>query len=107
MSSKAHLIKIYLKVIIRLYTYYLLLAHKKIKFYSVILFSAQQRLSYLPNKTFVIGASSAILILILTIALVLIILKRKTALKRQDNQQGHQLFLFDYLFNELIILFSV
>nr|XP_022304465.1 uncharacterized protein LOC111111660 [Crassostrea virginica] len=48
---------------------------------------AQQRLSYLPNKTFVIGASSAILILILTIALVLIILKRKTALKRQDNQQ--------------------
>nr|XP_022304147.1 uncharacterized protein LOC111111446 isoform X1 [Crassostrea virginica] len=48
---------------------------------------AQQRLSYLPNKTFVIGASAAILILILTIALVLIILKRKTALKRQDNQQ--------------------
>nr|XP_022305678.1 uncharacterized protein LOC111112458 [Crassostrea virginica] len=50
-------------------------------------FSAQRRLAYLPNKTFVIGASSAILILILTIALVLIILKRKTALKRQDNQR--------------------
>nr|XP_022304903.1 uncharacterized protein LOC111111974 isoform X2 [Crassostrea virginica]XP_022304904.1 uncharacterized protein LOC111111974 isoform X2 [Crassostrea virginica] len=48
---------------------------------------AQQRLSYLPNKTFVIGASSAISVLIFTIVLVLIILRRKTVLKRQNNQQ--------------------
>nr|XP_022305637.1 uncharacterized protein LOC111112440 isoform X2 [Crassostrea virginica] len=48
---------------------------------------AEPRLSVLLDKTFVIGASSAVVILILTIVFVLIILKRKTALNRQDNQQ--------------------
>nr|XP_022304273.1 uncharacterized protein LOC111111531 isoform X2 [Crassostrea virginica] len=48
---------------------------------------AEPRLSVLLDKTFVIGASCAVVILILTIVFVLIILKRKTVLNRQDNQQ--------------------
>nr|XP_022305650.1 uncharacterized protein LOC111112446 isoform X3 [Crassostrea virginica] len=48
---------------------------------------AETRMSVLLNKTFVIGFSSAVIILIVTIILVLAILKRRTALNRQDNQQ--------------------
>ena len=73
----------------------------------MVLFSAEPRLSVLLDKTFVIGASSAVVILILTIVFVLIILKRKTALNRQDNQQGHHLFLFAYCNDKFIIMYSV
>ena len=59
-------------------------------------FSAEPRLSVLLDKTVVIGASTVVVILILTVVFVLIILKRKTALNRQDNQQGHHLFPFAY-----------
>ncbi|XP_078329233.1 uncharacterized protein LOC111113634 isoform X1 [Crassostrea virginica] len=48
---------------------------------------AEPTQSFLQNKTFVVGVSSAVVILLLIIAFVSIILKRKTALNRQYNQQ--------------------
>ena len=73
----------------------------------MVLFTAEPRLSVLLDNNFVIGASCAVVILILTIVFVLIILKRKTALNRQDNQQGHHLFLFAYCNDKFIIMYSV
>ena len=73
----------------------------------MVLFTAEPRLSILLDNTFVIGASCAVVILILTIVFVLIILKRKTALNRQDNQQGHHLFSFAYCNDKFIIMYSV
>lgn len=73
----------------------------------MVLFTAEPRLSVLLDNTFVIGASCAVVILILTIVFVLIILKRKTVLNRQDNQQGHHLFSFSYCFINFFMMHSV